>query len=77
VRILNHVTANLWYGSLFPDAPKIFENDESFRNLWNSPTRVFLWTQTNDIPTRLLRNPMYSIAQRGGKLILSNQPSNR
>ena len=75
VRILNHVTANLWYGSLFPDAPKIFENDESFRNLWNSPTRVFLWTQTSDIPTRLLRNPMYSIAQRGGKLILSNQPS--
>src|SRR5438067_5210118 len=75
VRILNHVTANLWYGSLFPDAPKIFENDESFRNLWNSPTRVFLWTETNNIPTRLLRNPMYSIAQRGGKLILSNQPS--
>ena len=74
VHILNHVTANLWYGSLFPDAPKIFENDDSFRNLWDSPTRVFLWTQANDIPSRLLRNPMYSIAQRGGKLILSNQP---
>jgi len=75
VHILNQPTANMWYGSLFPDAPKIFETSESFRGLWNSATRVFLWTQADKVPTTLLRNPQYAVAQRGGKIILSNQPN--
>ena len=31
VHILEGRSSNLWYGSFFPDAPKIFETPESFR----------------------------------------------
>jgi 4-amino-4-deoxy-L-arabinose transferase-like glycosyltransferase len=75
VRMLNHVNANLWFGSLFPDAPHVFETDESFQKLWSSPSRVFLWSEADDVPTQLFHAPAYEIARRGGKVILSNQPS--
>lgn len=69
-------THNLWYGSLFPDAPHIYENEESFTKLWNSQARVFLWTEVDNVPDSL--NNMvsrYEVARRGGKMILSNQPN--
>lgn len=44
VRILNGWEADLWYGSLFPDAPQIFDDALSFQGLWNGSRRVFLWT---------------------------------
>jgi 4-amino-4-deoxy-L-arabinose transferase-like glycosyltransferase len=73
VRILNGRSSNLWYGSFFSDAPKIFDDLASFQNLWSGPQRVFLWTETNDVPA--LTGPVYVIAGRGGKEILSNQPN--
>ncbi len=68
-------THNLWYGSLFPDAPPIYENDESFLKLWNSRTRVFLWTEAENVPATLHDLVNYEVARRGGKVILSNQPN--
>jgi 4-amino-4-deoxy-L-arabinose transferase-like glycosyltransferase len=72
IRILNGHSSDLWYGSLFPDAPAIFDDDASFRHLWNGPNRIFLWTPADHIPA--LPAPVYAIAQSGGKEILSNQP---
>ena len=66
---------NAWYGSLFPDAPHIYDNDDSFRQLWNSPTRVFFFSEMDHLKPELLRNPVYQVAQRGGKIVLSNQPN--
>ena len=66
---------NAWYGSLFPDAPHIYDNDDSFRRLWNSPTRVFFFSEMDHLKPELLRNPVYQVAQRGGKIVLSNQPN--
>jgi 4-amino-4-deoxy-L-arabinose transferase-like glycosyltransferase len=71
VRILNGRSSNLWYGSFFNDAPQIFDDDASFRLLWSGPQRIFLWTELDQIP--VLPGPAYSIAQSGGKEILSNQ----
>jgi hypothetical protein len=70
-------THNLWYGSLFPDAPPIFEDNESFTQLWNSPTRVFLWTEMDNIPVPVRDVISYQVARWGGKVILSNQPNRR
>jgi hypothetical protein len=70
-------THNLWYGSLFPDAPPIFENNESFTALWNSPTRVFLWTEIDNVPIPVRNMVNYQVARWGGKVILSNQPNRR
>ncbi len=72
VQILNGRNANLWYGSLFPDAPHIFENDASFARLWSGPRRVFLWTD-EEHPYELRGVPAYEIAHEGGKYIYSNR----
>jgi 4-amino-4-deoxy-L-arabinose transferase-like glycosyltransferase len=71
VRILNGRSSNLWYGSFFSDAPQIFDDDASFRALWGGPRRIFLWTPMDQVPA--LPGAVYTIAQSGGKEILSNQ----
>ncbi len=72
VRILNGRSSDLWYGSFFSDAPRIFDDEASFRRLWSGPKRIFLWTPLDQVPA--LPGPAYAIAQSGGKEILSNQP---
>jgi 4-amino-4-deoxy-L-arabinose transferase-like glycosyltransferase len=72
VRILNGRSSDLWYGSTFDDAPRIFDDSASFRQLWSGPKRIFLWTQQDHVPA--LPGPVYAVAQSGGKEILSNQP---
>ncbi len=71
VRILNGRSSNLWYGSFFADAPHIFDDDESFRRLWTGPTRIFLWTELDNLPK--LPGGVYVLAKSGGKEIISNQ----
>jgi hypothetical protein len=72
--ILDGRSSNLWYGSFFPDAPPIFEDNESIRLKWLGVRRVFLW-QDLDQPTPALPGTIFFIAQSGGKEILSNQAS--
>ena len=71
VRILNGRSSDLWYGSLFPDAPQIFDDDAGFKKLWVGPQRIFLWTELDKVPA--LPGPVYAIARSGGKEIVSNQ----
>jgi hypothetical protein len=71
VRIWNGHSSDLWYGSFFNDAPQIFDDDGSFRRLWAGPRRIFLWTPLDHVPA--LPGPAYTIAQAGGKEILSNR----
>ena len=64
---------NMWYGTQFPGAPRVFETQASFSEMWNGPQRVFLWAEEDDPPAlRGLTN--YVVARRGGKIIFSNQP---
>ncbi|MGI8770539.1 MAG: ArnT family glycosyltransferase [Acidobacteriaceae bacterium] len=72
LHILNGRSSNLWYGSFFPDAPKIFEDEASFVALWNGPQRVFLWTDLDHVPA--VPSTAFTIASSGGKAILSNRP---
>jgi hypothetical protein len=77
VHILEGRSSNLWYGSFFPDAPKIFETPESFRAKWNGAQRIFLWQSLTDPPNQLpaVDGPVFVIAKGGGKEIVSNQPN--
>ncbi len=75
IHILNGRSSNLWYGSFFPDAPAIFEDDASMREKWAGPRRIFLWTEPGNIPA--LPSAAYRIASSGGKEILSNQPNRK
>lgn len=76
LRILHEPSANLWYGSQFPDAPRVFETKASFLALWNSPATVFLWTDQAE-PRELASQKWFEVAHRGGKSILTNQPLDR
>ena len=70
-------SSNLWYGSFFPDAPRIFETRESLTRKWPGPQRIFLWQDPSDPgrPPLQLPGPTFRIARSGGKEILSNQPN--
>ncbi|MDP9038927.1 MAG: phospholipid carrier-dependent glycosyltransferase [Acidobacteriota bacterium] len=70
-------SSNLWYGSFFSDAPRVFESRESLAAEWAGPKRVFLWQDLGAQPsgTPALPTPVYVITKEGGKEILSNQPN--
>ena len=68
--LLNGRKSNMWYGSLFPDCPPIFETDESFERLWSSGQRVFFWSD-RDAPA-LKGKPARVFAEGGGKKIYVN-----
>lgn len=73
--INTRMNGNLYYGSLFPDSPKIFETDDSFARLWKGNNRVFLWAEEGRLPAVVNQTGYVTIARSGGKLIVSNQPN--
>jgi 4-amino-4-deoxy-L-arabinose transferase-like glycosyltransferase len=77
IHILEGRSSNLWYGSFFPDAPRIFETPETLAGKWNQPRRIFLWQSLTDPPNQLpaLPGPVYVLVKSGGKEIISNQPN--
>jgi len=78
VRILNGRSANLWYGSYFPDAPQVFDDSASFQRLWAGPQRAFLWTELESRDRALAGidgHTVFTLARFDGKLLLSNRPA--
>jgi hypothetical protein len=76
IHILNHrEQGNMYNGALYPDAPPIFETDDSFRQLWQGPKRVFVWTEEDNVAPIENLGTYYEVARSGGKLILTNRPS--
>ena len=73
LRSLREPAGNMWYGSKFPDAPRVFETPASFQALWQGPQRVFLWAE-EDNPGELRGLTYYELARRGGKIIFTNRP---
>ncbi len=65
---------NMWYGTQFPGAPRVWETQASFVEMWTGPQRVFFWAEDED-PAALRGLKSYVIARRGGKTIFSNQAS--
>jgi 4-amino-4-deoxy-L-arabinose transferase-like glycosyltransferase len=89
LRMLNGQCNNIWYGSKFPDAPPIFDNDASFAKLWNSGQTVFLLTdakampssevsdrcpQKDRLPSYIKKEEACVLARWGGKLVITNEP---
>jgi 4-amino-4-deoxy-L-arabinose transferase-like glycosyltransferase len=87
IRILNGRCNNIWYGSKFPDAPPIFDNDASFEKLWRSDKPVFLLTDAKSSPDRkpaeecpqkehlpdyVVGDNACVLAKWGGKVVIGN-----
>ncbi|HKF21750.1 MAG TPA: glycosyltransferase family 39 protein [Candidatus Angelobacter sp.] len=88
IRMLNGRCNNIWYGSEFPDAPQVFDDDSSFEKLWQSPQTVFLLTaetalaksapsdkcpQDDRLPAYIKKDQACQVAKWGGKLLLTNE----
>jgi hypothetical protein len=79
VHVLNGQRADLWFGSFFPDAPQIFEDDASFARLWTGPARVYLFTEEifqDEILHAVDPKTVHVFARGGNKLVLTNRASN-
>lgn len=79
VHVLNGVAGDLWFGSFWPDAPHVYEDDASFMRLWNGPNRVYLFTPEylkDEALKNLDPSTVYVLTRRGGKVVYSNRPVN-
>jgi 4-amino-4-deoxy-L-arabinose transferase-like glycosyltransferase len=75
VHLVNGRVNGLWYGSFWPDSPHVFETDDSLRQLWAGPRRIFLLTYDEAARQRDLNRfaSTYVLAESGGKAILTNR----
>ena len=77
VHLVNSKRNDLWFGSHFADAPKIFEDVNSFTRLWNGDRRVYLFTKEFNKQAALSQvepSHVYVMARQGNKLVLTNRP---
>ena len=74
VHLINGRVNGLWYGSFWPDSPRIFETENSLRQLWAGPRRIFLFTYNPTTRARDLApyGAIQTLASAGGKTILTN-----
>ncbi|SNT24447.1 4-amino-4-deoxy-L-arabinose transferase [Granulicella rosea] len=73
VHLVNGRVNGPWYGSFWPDAPHIFEDETSLRQLWGS-RHIFLLTYN---PVQRMKDlqgiaPVHTLASAGGKTVLTN-----
>ncbi len=75
VHLINGRVNGLWFGSFWPDAPSLFETEDSLRQLWSSHRRIFLFTYNPTIRTKDLESygPVHTLASAGGKTVLTNR----
>jgi hypothetical protein len=68
-------TTSMWFGSTFPDTPKIFLSDADLQLRWSSGGRVFLFVPPHQ-KTRvdMLLPGKFVVAEVSGKYVYSNQP---
>ena len=75
VHLVNGRVNGPWFGSFWPDAPGIFEDEASLRALWAGPKRVFLMTYVPASRAHELQafGPVRTLASVGGKTVLVNR----
>jgi hypothetical protein len=74
IELVNGRTTSMWFGSTYPDAPRIFLNDDELARAWNSEQRVFLFVpsyQRAQVDSLLARK--FVVAESSGKAIYSNR----
>jgi hypothetical protein len=66
----------LWYGSFFPDAPRVHVDNTWLAQRWNGSARVFLWTEKRhrEALEGIDARQVWELASGGGKVILTNRP---
>jgi 4-amino-4-deoxy-L-arabinose transferase-like glycosyltransferase len=68
-------TTSMWFGSTFPDAPKIYLSDADLQREWGGQERVFLFVPPH-LKTKAdaLLPSKFVVAEISGKYVYSNRP---
>jgi 4-amino-4-deoxy-L-arabinose transferase-like glycosyltransferase len=75
IELVEGRTTSMWFGSTFPDAPKIYLTNSDLETAWAGPGRIFLFMPPH-LKARvdsLLPN-RFVVAEESGKYVYSNQP---
>jgi hypothetical protein len=75
--LLNGRFDNLVYGSYAPGSAHVFINDSDFEHLWQQSGRYYLVTdqeRLQQIEKLVNRNELITVAESGGKFLLTNHP---
>lgn len=75
IELVEGQTTSMWFGSTFPDAPKIYLTDKDLLRDWKESGRIFLFVPSHlrSKVDALLPN-RFVIAEVSGKYVYSNQP---
>ena len=74
LQLVNGRVNGPWFGSFWPDAPHIFEDEASLHRAWGGPQRVYLLTYEKGRIADLQRVSLVRVfASAGGKMILTNR----
>ena len=78
IELVNGDTTSMWWGSRYPDAPKIFLHDAELKAAWDSGARLFLFVPQHERANveKLIPGPKYVVSEQSGKVIWSNRQSN-
>jgi len=75
IELVDGRTTSMWFGSTFPDVPKIYLSSADLQQDWKGSTRIFLFVPPHLkakvdalLPNRLV------VAEISGKTVYSNQP---
>ncbi|HUO27336.1 MAG TPA: glycosyltransferase family 39 protein [Candidatus Aquilonibacter sp.] len=69
-------TTSMWFGSTFPDAPKIFLSDADLLRMWLGKERIFLFVPSyRKARVDALLPRRFVVAEVSGKYVYSNQPN--
>lgn len=68
-------TTSMWFGSTFPDAPKIFLSAADLQREWEGPGRIFLFVPPHlKAKVDALLPDKLVVAEVSGKFVYSNRP---
>jgi hypothetical protein len=75
VELVEGRTTSMWFGSTFPDAPKIYLRDADLQKEWGGQERVFLFVPPH-LKTKAdaLLPSKFVVAEISGKYVYSNRP---
>src|SRR5580704_13883447 len=73
IELVNGDTTSMWWGSRYPDAPKIFLHDAELKAAWDSGARLFLFVPQHERANveKLIPGRKYVVSEQSGKVIWS------
>jgi len=76
IELVEGRTTSMWFGSTFPDAPKIYLTKADLDTAWAGPGKIFLFVPPHlkaNVDSLLPNRFVFVVAEQSGKTVYSNQ----